>query len=326
MGKLVAEHLLTPEGVKRAIAQGEMEKTLGLWLHSVTDSWLSEERTLRQVLLAAVPQALDEDGRWSDSLRTPAALHWHAFVRQMLAQHEQKPLRQFLSAEGAERLEKATGALSQLLLTRLREYLHSPEGHQSLQTMVRSLLGGGGGMFGGFVGMFLGDDKVIGKVLPHLDELLQSRELSERLQQFLRLEADKLLDKTVGEIVGWLGEEQVEEWSRALFSKLEAQSLRLLDEPLSKLTAPFRETLLTQGIPRLARWMIDAMQRNVENIFGKIPVSEIVTRQVEGFPIERIEEMVLGISGKEFRMITILGFILGGIIGLVQGLLSFWLK
>jgi len=137
MGKLVAEHLLTPEGVKRAIAQGEMEKTLGLWLHSVTDSWLSEERTLRQVLLAAVPQALDENGRWSDSLRTPAALHWHAFVRHMLRQHEQKPLRQFLSAEGAERLEKATGALSQLLLTRLREYLHSPEGHQSLQTMVR---------------------------------------------------------------------------------------------------------------------------------------------------------------------------------------------
>ncbi|MCG3084694.1 DUF445 family protein, partial [Anoxybacillus sp. LAT27] len=37
---------------------------------------------------------------------------------------------------------------------------------------------------------------------------------------------------------------------------------------------------------------------------------------------ERIEEMIVGISGREFRMITILGFILGGVIGLVQGLLA----
>jgi len=32
--------------------------------------------------------------------------------------------------------------------------------------------------------------------------------------------------------------------------------------------------------------------------------------------------MVIAISGREFRMITILGFILGGVIGLVQGVLT----
>lgn len=75
----------------------------------------------------------------------------------------------------------------------------------------------------------------------------------------------------------------------------------------------------------MARWMVDSLEKNVERIFQRLAIREIVTRQVEGFPIERIEEMVVGISGKEFRMITILGFILGGIIGLIQSFLAIWL-
>jgi len=161
--------------------------------------------------------------------------------------------------------------------------------------------------------------------LPRLDEWLQSPELSQRVQQFLKLEADKLLEKKVGELVEWIGRDQVDDWAHALFARMEAHSLRFIDEPLSRVTAPFRETILTKTIPRLSRWMVQKLESNVERIVSKISVRDIVTRQVEGFPMERIEEMVIGISGKEFRMITLLGFILGGVIGLVQGLLALWL-
>jgi uncharacterized membrane protein YheB (UPF0754 family) len=216
-------------------------------------------------------------------------------------------------------------SVSQLLLQRFREFLHSPEGQQSLQSMIRGLLGGGGGMFGGLVGMFLGDDKILGKLLPHLDDLLGRPELSQKLREMLGGEADKLLDKNVGEIVQWIGTQQVEDWSRAVFAKLEEQSLRIVDEPVSRLTSPIQEAVTTSLVPRMARWMVDSLEKNVERIFQRLAIREIVTRQVEGFPIERIEEMVVGISGKEFRMITILGFILGGIIGLIQSFLAIWL-
>lgn len=91
---------------------------------------------------------------------------------------------------------------------------------------------------------------------------------------------------------------------------------------MSRLTAPIQGMVSAQLIPRLAKWMVESLEKNVERIFQKLAIRDIVTRQVEGFPIERIEEMVVGISGREFRMITVLGFILGGLIGLVQGLLS----
>jgi uncharacterized membrane protein YheB (UPF0754 family) len=326
MGRLVEDHLLTTEGLKRALAQGELEKNLVAWLDAYAREWMSDERTLRQLLLATIPQVFDEHGKWSDSIRTQVQLHWHSFVERIVHQYEDQTLREVIGQGGVERVEAAVESLGKLLLTRLRGYLHSPQGQQTLQEMIRGLLGGGGGMFGGLVGMFLGDDKILNKVVPYLDELLQSSQLAQRVHLLLSREADNLLDKTVGEVVDWLGREQVDDWARALFSKLEVQSLRFVDRPLSQVTAPFRETILTQTIPGMAGWMVQTLQNNIERIISKIPVREIVTRQVDSFPMERIEEMVIGISGKEFRMITILGFILGGIIGLVQGLFAQWLS
>ncbi|ATF11913.1 DUF445 family protein [Brevibacillus sp. HB1.4B] len=322
MGRLVEEHLLTTEGVKRALNQSGLESTLTGWMNTIARDWMTDERSLRQVMQTAMPQLFKEDGTWSESVRAPIEAKWGTFVDQVLAQYEEKKLRELVTDNGRERLDAALGSVSELLLKRFREYLHSPEGQQTLQNMVRGLLGGGGGMFGGLVGMFLGDDKILGKILPYLDELLQSRELSERVHYFLHKEADKLLDKSVGEVVAWIGRDQVDDWAGKLFAKLEEQSLRIVDEPLSRLTAPFSETVTTELVPRLSKWMVDTLQQNIERIFSRLAIREIVTRQVEGFPIERIEEMVVGISGKEFRMITVLGFILGGIIGLVQGLLS----
>ncbi|MDC0762951.1 DUF445 family protein [Brevibacillus sp. AG] len=322
MGRLVEEHLLTTEGVKRALNQSGLESTLTGWMNTIARDWMTDERSLRQVMQTAMPQLFKEDGSWSESVRAPIEAKWGTFVDQVLTQYEEKKLRELVTDNGRERLDAALGSVSELLLKRFREYLHSPEGQQTLQNMVRGLLGGGGGMFGGLVGMFLGDDKILGKILPYLDELLQSRELSERVHYFLHKEADKLLDKSVGEVVAWIGRDQVDDWAGKLFAKLEEQSLRIVDEPLSRLTAPFSETVTTELVPRLSKWMVDTLQQNIERIFSRLAIREIVTRQVEGFPIERIEEMVVGISGKEFRMITVLGFILGGIIGLVQGLLS----
>ncbi|MNO04618.1 hypothetical protein D3C81_2257180 [compost metagenome] len=51
-----------------------------------------------------------------------------------------------------------------------------------------------------------------------------------------------------------------------------------------------------------------------------ISLPELVKEQVEKFPVERLEEIILNISGSEFRAITWLGALLGGFIGLLQSL------
>lgn len=325
MGRLVEEHLLTTEGVKRAITRSGLENQLAGWINRVAREWMTDEQSLRQVLLAAVPQLFQEDGRWSESIRLPALRHWQSFVDRILEEHAEKTLRELIPAAGRERLDAALDTASGLLLQRLRDYLHSPEGLEAVQSLIRGMLGGGGGMFGGLVGMFFGDDKIVGKLLPHVDDLLQKPELAQRLRRMLGTELDRLMDKSVGEIAEWIGRSQVEDWSRAVFAKLEEQSQKLVDMPLSRLAAPVQDAVSSELVPRAAKWMVESLEKNVERIFQRLAIRDIVTRQVDGFPIERIEEMVLGISGREFRMITLLGFILGALIGGVQSLLSIWL-
>lgn len=322
MGRLVQEHLLTKEGVKRALAQAEMEQNLSLWLEKAARGWMEDSRTLHQWTQTLYPQAIDENGRISEHIRLPQKQAWEKWLQSRLAEYREKPLRQMIPEAGMAKLETALEEVSRLFLEKSRAYLHSPEGLQTLQQMIRGLVGGGGGMFGGLVNMFLGDEKIIGKLLPALDELLTNPALARKIYEVLRVEADKLLDKTVGDVENWIGSEQIQSWSDAAFYKLEEQVLRWADKPLSELLAPLRGTVTTVLIPKVSGWLVETLEKNVEKLFDRLPIREIVTRQVEGFPIERIEEMVVGISGREFRMITVLGFILGGMIGLVQGLLS----
>ncbi|MCK9906013.1 hypothetical protein MXD63_39235, partial [Frankia sp. Cpl3] len=155
------------------------------------------------------------------------------------------------------------------ILQRLRLYLHSDDGQKTMQNMLRGLFGGGGGMFGGLVGMFLGDDKIVGKLLPYLDEALQNPLLASKLADFLHAETGKLLDKPIKEVLASIGDEQLETWQNQLFAKLEGQSLRLLDKPVSQLAPRFRPTVTETLIPRFSAWVLDSLQHNVERIFHK---------------------------------------------------------
>jgi uncharacterized membrane protein YheB (UPF0754 family) len=253
-------------------------------------------------------------------VREPVHRQWQGWFEAFLRQQGEKPLHSLLSPEARERLDGALQALGKRMLERFADYLRSEDGQKDVQNMIRGLLGGGGGMFGGLVGMFLGDDKVVGRILPYLEEALTSPQLAERLSTLLLQEADKLLAKRVADVAAWIGEEQLASWADNLFARLEEKSLEWLEKPAFHWFGRFRQPVAERLIPRFSGWAIGLLVENVERLLAKLSITEIVRRQVEGFPLERVEEMILGVTGKEFRMITILGFLLGGIIGLIQGM------
>ncbi|HEU5141073.1 MAG TPA: DUF445 family protein, partial [Bacillales bacterium] len=90
--------------------------------------------------------------------------------------------------------------------------------------------------------------------------------------------------------------------------------------PLSEWTAPYREQVIERWVPRLVDWAGRMLAARVGGFLGRLRLEEVVKAQVETFAVERLEELVLSISRREFKMITYLGALLGGIIGLVQGL------
>ncbi len=326
MGRLVEEHLLTAEGVSRAIESGKLDAALANWLVDRVEGWLEREQTSREMLARFLPTSFAPDGSLDESLRASLYEKWQTLTSRMLAQVGENQLGDLISSSGKAKLDEYLDATIKRLLTQFADHLQSPAGHGQVAALLRGVLSrGGGGMLGGLVGMFLNEDKLVGMMLPYMDELLRKPELAERVAAVIHKEVDRFLQKPIKEVLALIGQEQIDAWNSTLFAKVEQEVLKYADKPIAELIGPFRQTIVENWIPQLAVWSIALLKKNVEPLFHKLPIREIVARQVEGFPLERVEEMVVGISGKEFRMITVLGFILGGIIGLVQGLLNFLL-
>lgn len=62
-----------------------------------------------------------------------------------------------------------------------------------------------------------------------------------------------------------------------------------------------------------------------DHIRNKVDVGALIEEKINALDLERLEELILKISGKELRAIEWVGLIMGAGIGLIQGLLTVYL-
>jgi uncharacterized membrane protein YheB (UPF0754 family) len=86
--------------------------------------------------------------------------------------------------------------------------------------------------------------------------------------------------------------------------------------------APYRTVLIDELAPKSVQLLSDWLSGKTEMFMERLRLAEIVREQVSNFSVERLEEMVFSIIKSELKMITNLGVLLGGIIGLIQGFIA----
>jgi len=57
------------------------------------------------------------------------------------------------------------------------------------------------------------------------------------------------------------------------------------------------------------------MQGQVPAVVSQLSVQEMVEQKVLGLPIERVEEIIKGVTERELQLIVQLGYVLGGLVG-----------
>jgi uncharacterized membrane protein YheB (UPF0754 family) len=92
---------------------------------------------------------------------------------------------------------------------------------------------------------------------------------------------------------------------------------------LNQLPAELRERLLA-GIPDAVSLVARLLASRMEDIVQALGLPRLVDEQVRAFPVEKLEQIILHVTGKELKAITWLGCLLGGIIGFVQALFMLW--
>jgi len=87
-----------------------------------------------------------------------------------------------------------------------------------------------------------------------------------------------------------------------------------------------RSTLTEMLLPGIAEMVAKAatplIMRLVEEASTRINIAEMVEEEFMNLPVEDIEKIFRQIAGRELRFIELMGFVLGAIIGLVEGIIA----
>jgi len=180
------------------------------------------------------------------------------------------------------------------------------------------------GTLGNMIQMFMGESSSLaGKVQPEILKFLRAPGTKNMLEKIVQNEWEKLKDRPLNEMMdGFDFDPIVKNVKGYLVDQL------AIDERLNYgFLHYFPEvTRWTESylIPKVTTFAFLEAESKLEEVLRKMKLEDMVKEQVDTFPVSRLEEIVLGISKREFKMITILGGALGGLIGIIQGLIVFY--
>jgi uncharacterized membrane protein YheB (UPF0754 family) len=152
----------------------------------------------------------------------------------------------------------------------------------------------------------------LSRLRPHtLRALLQhlNPESAQRLKSFLSKGMLQVLSR--------------EETARTINNILSSQIERLLVTPIGRLSEQVPEAAIKRASTALTDRITTAARERLPAAIAEFDIGRIVRQKVAGYPVEKLEELVLSVAQQHLKTIELFGAIIGFVIGIAQAL-YFW--
>lgn len=318
LGKMVVDHLLTPEGIGKKLTNEEFQASLIRWAQVEVDKVITNEQTLRNMLEKWNLTHIEEEA--TQKIEHVITEKIHAF----LAEYYTYTWEQALPHSVHEKVENAIPNVASFILKRGISFFESEEGKARLSKMIDDFFASRGTLLN-LVGMFLGNVSLVDRVQPEVIKFLGQDGTKQLLSDVLQKEWEKLKGRDVKELETFVEKEMIVS-SILSAVKVEEKVSKFLNQSVQQVCEPVRETIIEKVVPSLMQKCLKWGTENTGSILENLHLAEIVQQEVSTFSTERLEDLVLSITKNELKMITYLGALLGGTIGFMQGLLLLFLK
>ncbi|MYL32379.1 DUF445 family protein [Pontibacillus yanchengensis] len=314
LGKMVVEHLLTPEGLRRKFLDATFQRQMEEWAKTEVDRFLQSEQSLENWLNSYnVP--LDVKNM-EQTIYDFTQKRYH----QVMDQYREESIKELMPPNLDEKGRASMETASSYILDQLDQYISSEQGKRKLGDIIERYLEGQG-FLGNMISNFLGNEGLVDKVQPAISNYLQSTETKGWLTSLLETEWDKWTNKDVRFYEDKVGSDVIAKTlASVVTSAVPVQEW--MNRSIAEHTNTLRPYVLDTMVPSLVSHIGVYLSERIPEIMEKLHLSDIVKQEVESFSVERLETMILDISRREFKMITYLGALLGGVIGLVQGIIA----
>jgi len=319
LGLTVVNYLLTPETFRKKFFSKDIQDKVEHFVQTkVEETIFTNDKTIQDWLNLAgfshLPTTIEQkveaivEGQFSSVKNTLST----------------KSIRTLLSDDIQNTIDAKIPVAVQHILEKGEDYFLSPEGEMTIKAMIDDFLSSKGSL-GGMINMFLGDSSsLVGKVQRELVKFLQAPGTTTLLTKIFSQEWEKFKDRPA---MDFLQDVQFD----PILSKLQVyvkEQLAIserLNQPISYYWPEGNDWAKYAVIPQVIEKAFVKAEEKLEDVLKRLNLQEVVREQVDSFPVEKLEELVLGISKREFKMITVLGAVLGGFIGIMQGLIVYFI-
>ena len=314
MGKTVVEHLLTAESIQQKIMTPQFRNEIIVWtkqqLQQLKQSNVTVEQFLENIGVTNSKQRIE---RKVEQLVQEKVTDW-------IQSHKEDQLKDLFPVQLNELVEEKFPVVADVILQKGNDFLSSSEGKMRLEKLVEEFFKDKG-MVWNMLQMFMKNERLADIIQPKIQQFLASDGAKDLLVELFRKEWHTLKEHQVEYVYEqWGAKRIVVPVQSGLVNMLQLEKYYQL--PIAELVTQNEAVIVDQVLPKIVGTIFDRIFIRVESIMEKLNIQDLVREQVDTFSLERIEEMVIGISKREFGMITYLGAVLGGLIGVVQGIIA----
>ena len=311
LGRTVVKHLVTPEGIGKRLRQPAMHEAVTNLVTTELMKWVHSTVTIREVIARFVNQP-------EEQLRKKIEQTLERELMEGVIHLKNSTIQEVIGEGGVLKVKEAIPDVVDALLKQTDVYFDSPEGKMKLEETAAGFIQGklGGGMFG----MLLANINLVEMIQPEIKRVLQGESTRQFITEMVEKEIEQVMERPIHTLLDEELEKQVIERVKSeIINRIPLTET--LDKPLHHYLGRFDEKVRTEFVPVIVDRLIDQAVKHAERIMTTLDVESIVRDEVDLLDTQYLEEIVLSISRKEFRAITWLGGLLGGLIGMIQAII-----
>lgn len=312
LGEMVVNHLITADGLKKKLNDPELAVLMTGRIRQYLQNHLDGTTKIRQFM-----------GGYSDGGLT------ESYVGQLIKgvissrlhnyflENSDKPLKEMLPRDILNHMEHRIPDASDFFVQEAVRYLESSDGIEKIERGITHFITRRG-MWGELFLRMIGNQNILKHVYPEIISSIQAPDFRQALQESLEVKWTELKNEKVEKLLDLMGTDS----RRAagligtfLFSR------KILDFTLDEIPGDLQSRLMEQFLPMAVSKGLSILAERTGPVLKDLSLEKMVAHQVSTFSLSELEQLIFSISKKELSMIANLGYLLGGIIGLLQGLL-----
>lgn len=313
IGQVVEEHLLTESMIQSKLNATATRTAIEEVIQKQIEK-LKEDRTSLDYLANKVDIDIAQlaNGKIETIMSEKLELFYY--------DHRNTPITQLIPEDIEKSIDNKVEAVPELLFDRARVYLKSEKGAADIASMLDTFFNEKGKIVG-LLQMFMTKESIADRIQHELIRLTNHPKAKDIANQIIDNEYETFKSKQLSEV---LNEQQFQSFKTSItdlaIGYMDINNM--VTKSLNTLMPNFIQFLENKVTKKLTNVIIENASKHMSPIMKKVNLRQMVEQQINTFDLAYIEKLIIDIANKELKLIMFLGFLLGGIIGLLQGIIA----